>query len=89
MELRVSEILNTTMQLWEQGYGGNGSQLHHTPWAILWTTKYANNRPPEDLIRLMSTEKGSLIWNIARQHSTMIQKHCFWEIRWQQCSFLG
>jgi len=53
----------------------------NTSWATLWTVKYANNRPLEDLIRLLSTKKRSLIWNAARQHSTMIQKHSFWEIR--------
>jgi len=53
----------------------------NTPWATLWTTKYENNRPPENLIRLLPTEKGSLIWNVARQHRDMIQKHSFWEIR--------
>lgn len=53
----------------------------HTPWATLWTTKYANNRPPDKLIRLLPTENGSLIWNAARQHNKMIQKHSFWEIR--------
>lgn len=49
----------------------------HTVWAILWTAKYSNNKLPKDLIRLLSTEKGSLIWSATRQHSAMIQKHSF------------
>eukprot|EP00253_Pinus_taeda_P035953 PITA_35953 len=30
------------------------------PWAKLWTAKYANNRPQEDLVRFTPTDKGSL-----------------------------
>lgn len=51
------------------------------PWATIWTTKYENHRPMEELIRFTPTEKGSLIWNAARQHFLLIQQHNFWEIR--------
>lgn len=53
----------------------------HTPWAKLWTAKYANNRSSEELIRLTNNDVGSLIWNATIQHRTMIQQHSFWEIR--------
>jgi len=36
------------------------------PWARIWTAKYANNRPQEELIRFTPAEKGSLIWNAAK-----------------------
>jgi len=51
------------------------------PWAKLWTAKYANNRPQEDLIRFTPTDKGSLMWNAAKQHYQLIQWHSFWEVR--------
>ena len=51
------------------------------PWAKIWTEKYADNRPQEELIRLIPTGKGSLIWNAAKQHHQLIQQHSFWEIR--------
>jgi len=31
------------------------------PWATIWTAKYANHRPQEELIRLIPNAKGSLI----------------------------
>jgi len=43
----------------------------HTPWAILWTTKYADKIMQDDLIQLTNMEKGSLIWNAARHHRAM------------------
>jgi len=49
----------------------------HIPWAILWTAKYANNRPVEDLIQLTEVGLGSLIWNAAKQHKDLIQQHNF------------
>jgi len=52
-----------------------------TPWATLWTTKYTNNRPVDDLIRLTEVESSSLIWNVAKQHKDVIQQHNFWEVR--------
>lgn len=51
------------------------------PWATIWTAKYANHRPQEELIRFIPSEKGSLIWNAAKQHYLMIQQHSFWEVR--------
>eukprot|EP00253_Pinus_taeda_P015607 PITA_15607 len=51
------------------------------PWAIIWTAKYANNRPQEELIRYIPNIQGSLIWNAARQHFQLIQRHSFWEVR--------
>lgn len=51
------------------------------PWEKIWSAKYADNRPQEELIRLIPTEKGSLIWNAAKQHYHLIQQHYFWEIR--------
>jgi len=70
------------------------------PWVTLWTAKYANHRPQEELIRLTPNDKGSLIWNAAREHYQMIQKHSFWEVRngnttrfwtdaWNQMPFLS
>lgn len=50
-------------------------------WATIWTAKYANHRPQEELIRLTSNAKVSLIWNAAKQHFLMIQQHNFWEVR--------
>lgn len=35
----------------------------------------------EELIRFTPVEKGSLMWNAANQHFSLIQKHNFWEIR--------
>eukprot|EP00253_Pinus_taeda_P007130 PITA_07130 len=49
------------------------------PWAKLWTAKYANNRPQEELIRFTPNDKGSLMWNAAKQHYQLIQRHSFWE----------
>eukprot|EP00253_Pinus_taeda_P028233 PITA_28233 len=51
------------------------------PWGQIWTAKYAGNRPQEELIRLIPSENGSAIWNAAKQHYQLIQKHIFWEIR--------
>lgn len=48
-------------------------------WAKIWTAKYTNNMPQVELIRLTPTNKGSLIWNAAKQHHQLIQKHSFWE----------
>lgn len=44
----------------------------HTPWAILWIEKYANNRPVYELIHLKEVGSGSLIWNAAKQHKNLI-----------------
>ena len=52
-----------------------------TPWAKLWNAKYANNWPPEELIRLFPAVPDSLIWTAAKQHNDLIQQHSFWEIR--------
>lgn len=38
------------------------------PWATIWTAKYANHRPQEELIIFTPNVKGSLIWNAAKQH---------------------
>lgn len=51
------------------------------PWGVIWTAKYANHRPSEELIRFTPMEKGSLMWNAASEHYKLIQKHGFWEIR--------
>ena len=51
------------------------------PWEIIWTANYANHKPQEELIRFTPTEKGSLIWNVVKQHYLLIQQHSFWEIR--------
>eukprot|EP00253_Pinus_taeda_P015324 PITA_15324 len=53
----------------------------NTPWASLWTAKYANNKPMEDKIRMSELSVGSIIWNAAIQHRYLIQQHCFWEIK--------
>lgn len=52
----------------------------HKPWAQLWTAKYVNNRPPEELIRNTNTNTCSLIWNATKQHKELIQQHSLWEI---------
>ena len=31
------------------------------PWVKIWTAKYSNNRPQEELIRFAPNDKGSLI----------------------------
>ena len=38
------------------------------PWAAIWTAKYANHKPQEELIRYIPSVNGSLIWNAAKQH---------------------
>lgn len=75
--IRDPQHSNATMgaQIWWQWLSKT-----HTPWARLWVAKYANDRPPADLIRLSSDIFGSLIWNSAKQHSAFIQAHSFWEI---------
>jgi len=52
-----------------------------TPWASLWTAKYASNTPMEERIRMSEIIKGSVIWNSAIQHRDIIQKHSFWEVK--------
>ena len=52
----------------------------NTPWASLWKTKYANNSPIEERIRMSEVSTGSVIWNSAIQHRDLIQQHSFWEI---------
>ena len=53
----------------------------HTPWASLWTAKYASNYPLEERVRPTETGKGSPIWNSAAQHRHLIQEHSFWELK--------
>lgn len=53
----------------------------NTPWASLWTAKYARNSPLEERIRMSEVSKGSVIWNSAIQHRVIIQKHSFWEVK--------
>eukprot|EP00253_Pinus_taeda_P026720 PITA_26720 len=76
--LRDPENSNTIMnaKIWWQ-WVTNPDKL----WAKIWRAKYANNRPQEELIRFTPTDRGSLIWNAAKQHYQLIQKHSFWEIR--------
>eukprot|EP00253_Pinus_taeda_P022211 PITA_22211 len=52
-----------------------------TPWAALWTAKYARNLPLEERIRMSEVSKGSVIWNSAIKHKDLIQKHSFWEVK--------
>eukprot|EP00253_Pinus_taeda_P002560 PITA_02560 len=76
--LRDPETNNTIMnaKIWWQWVTTQDKM-----WARLWRAKYANNRPQEELIRFTPMDKGSLIWNAAKQHYQLIQKHSFWEIR--------
>jgi len=76
--LRDPESSNTIMnaKIWWQ-WLTNPDKL----WANIWTAKYTNNMPQAELIRFKPTIKGSLIWNAAKQHHQLIQKHSFWEIR--------
>eukprot|EP00253_Pinus_taeda_P017944 PITA_17944 len=53
----------------------------NTPWASLWTAKYANNNPLEEIIRISEASSGSVIWNSANQRRNLIQQHSFWEIK--------
>lgn len=50
------------------------------PLGHLWTAKYANNRPVEDLIRVTYIGPESLVWNAAKQHKNLIQQHSFWKV---------
>eukprot|EP00253_Pinus_taeda_P018618 PITA_18618 len=52
-----------------------------TPWASLWTAKYASNSPIEERIPMSEDSNGSVIWNSAKHHRKLIQQHCFWEIK--------
>lgn len=52
-----------------------------TPWASLWTAKYTRNYPMEERLHMTETSAGSAIWNAAIQHKSLIQDHCFWEIK--------
>lgn len=52
-----------------------------TPWASLWTAKYASNYPMEERLRMTETSSGSAIWNAAIQNRFLIQEHSFWEIK--------
>eukprot|EP00253_Pinus_taeda_P008091 PITA_08091 len=76
--LRDPEHSNTIMgaKIWWQWLTNPGK-----PWVTLWTSKYANHRPQEELIRLRPNDKGSLIWNASKEHYQMIQQHSFWEVR--------
>eukprot|EP00253_Pinus_taeda_P021028 PITA_21028 len=76
--LRDPEYSNTIMnaKIWWQ-WLTNPDKL----WAKIWTAKYTNNMPQAELIRFKATISGSLIWNAAKQHHQLIQKHSFWEIR--------
>lgn len=53
----------------------------NTPWASLWTAKYASNKSMEERIRMSKVSKGSVIWNSAIQHRDIIQHHSFWEVK--------
>lgn len=53
----------------------------NTPWASLWTAKYAGKNPIEDRIRMTELSTGSIIWNSAIQHRYLIQQHIFWETK--------
>lgn len=53
----------------------------NTPWALLWIAKYASNCPIEERIRMSGVGMGSVIWNSAKQHKSLIQHHIFWEIK--------
>eukprot|EP00253_Pinus_taeda_P002079 PITA_02079 len=76
--LRDPEHRNTIMgaKVWWQWVSNPDK-----PWAKLWTAKYANNRPQEDLVRFTPTDKGSVMWNAAKNHYQLIQGHSFWEVR--------
>lgn len=60
-----------------------------TPWASLWTAKYARNCPTDEKIRISEVSKGSLIWNSAKQHRNLIQDHNFWEVKNGHYKILG
>ena len=50
-------------------------------WLAIWTAKYANDKPQEELIRFIPSVNISLIWNATKQHFQLIQQHSFWEVR--------
>eukprot|EP00253_Pinus_taeda_P020347 PITA_20347 len=76
--LRDPEQSNKTMgaKIWWRWLSNS-----NTPWAVLWTAKYARNLPLEERIRMSEVSKGSIIWNSAIQHRDLIQKHSFWEVK--------
>eukprot|EP00253_Pinus_taeda_P003053 PITA_03053 len=76
--LRDPEHSNTIMgaKIWWQWVSNPDK-----PWAKLWTAKYANNRPQEYVVRFTPTDKGSVMWNVAKHHYQLIQGHGFWEVR--------
>eukprot|EP00253_Pinus_taeda_P025653 PITA_25653 len=76
--LRDPALSNTVMgaKLWWRWLA-----YPNTPWASLWTAKYASNKPIEDRICMTEQSEGSIIWNAAIQHRHLIQQHCFWEIK--------
>ena len=51
------------------------------PWEAFWKAKYAPRWNPLDLIQFTGSGEGSTIWNMAWRSKSMIQEHCFWEIR--------
>eukprot|EP00253_Pinus_taeda_P032481 PITA_32481 len=52
-----------------------------TPWTSLWIAKYASHFPVEERLRISEVNMGSLIWNSAKQHKSLIQQHNFWEVK--------
>jgi len=53
----------------------------NTPWASLWTAKYASNSAIEEIIQMSEVSTGSAVWNSAIQHRDLIQQNNFWEIK--------
>jgi hypothetical protein len=60
-----------------------------TPWEAFWKAKYAPRRNPQDLIQFTGSGEGSTIWNMAWRNKSLIQEHCFWEIRNGQTTHFG
>lgn len=54
---------------------------NNLPWATHWKEKYKPTSSILDLIRMQDTPNGSPIWNHAQGNRSIIQNHCFWEIR--------
>ncbi|KAH9314059.1 hypothetical protein KI387_022686 [Taxus chinensis] len=52
----------------------------HALWAANVKAKYAENNPPERIIRLVLPSKGSPILSVLRLGEQLIKRHCFWTI---------
>jgi len=57
------------------------TQSGHDLWKKIWEKKYEAVEKPEDRMRSQTEEKGSVIWNLARNNKYLIRDYNFWEVR--------